>query len=127
MRFASRQIKGRGRARTLGFPTINLEIPKGMNLESGIYGAYLHVDGKKYLGALHFGTSPTFNDEYKSCEIYLVDLKDKNFPAITGAKMEIELLKRLRDVIKFDNTDDLIAQIKEDVREIMQLSVAKDA
>lgn len=98
-----------------------------MNLESGIYGAYLHVDGKKYLGALHFGTSPTFNDEYKSCEIYLIDLKDKNFPAITDAKMEIELVKRLRDVIKFDNTDDLIAQIKEDVREIMKLSVTKDA
>ncbi|MFZ6034795.1 MAG: riboflavin kinase [Patescibacteria group bacterium] len=122
MRFASRQIKGRGRARTLGFPTINLEIPKDIDLEYGIYGAFLYIDDEKYLGALHYGPSPTFNDEYKSCEIYLIDLKDKDVPHTENTRLEFELVRRMRGVIKFDKVDDLVRQIDEDVREIRLLA-----
>jgi riboflavin kinase/FMN adenylyltransferase len=121
VRFESHQIVGRGRARTLGFPTINLEIPKDLNVEYGIYGAYLIIDGVKYLGALHYGASPTFDDDYKSCEIYLIDLKDKEIPETKGKKLEVDILKRIREVKKFANTEDLIKQIDQDIKDIRLL------
>ncbi|KKP65604.1 MAG: hypothetical protein UR63_C0049G0007 [Candidatus Roizmanbacteria bacterium GW2011_GWC2_35_12] len=45
--FTSHQIKGRGRARKLGYPTINLEIPENLDLKEGVYGVQFMVDEKK--------------------------------------------------------------------------------
>lgn len=122
MKFESHHIKGRGRAKTLGFPTINLKIPDGLEMDHGIYGAYLTIDGKKYLGALHYGPSPTFNDEYKSCEIFLVNLKDMEAPVTEDKKLQVEIIKFIRGVIKFDKVEDLVKQVNEDIENVKKLS-----
>lgn len=122
MRFPSYQVKGRGRARTLGFPTINLKLPELVEMDYGIYGAFLYVDGKKYLGALHYGQSPTFEDDVTSCEIYLIGKKNEEIPDTEGKRMEVEILKRIRDVKKFENSDILIKQIDQDIEEIRNLA-----
>jgi riboflavin kinase/FMN adenylyltransferase len=122
VRFESHQIKGRGRATTLGFPTINLEVPVKLDLQYGIYGVYLFIGLDKYLGAMHFGSSPTFNDEFKSCEIYLIDLKDKSIPNTSNQKLSVEVLKYIREVKKFDDIDQLVKQIDQDIEEIKKLS-----
>lgn len=122
MRFESHQIRGRGRATTLGFPTINLEIPKGLKLDYGIYGVNLYVDKDKYLGAMHYGPSPTFKDALESCEVYLLDVDGTKLPVTDGKEIKIDILRFIRGVMKFDTTGELIGQIEKDVEEIRKLS-----
>ena len=119
--FTSHQIKGRGRARKLGYPTINLEIPENLDLKEGVYGVQFMVDEKKYLGAMHYGPSPTFNDEEKTLEVFLIDLKDKAIPETNGKTLRINILKYLRAILSFKDIDKLTNQIIEDIREIISL------
>jgi len=122
VRFESHQIRGRGRATTLGFPTINLEIPKGLNLDYGIYGVNLYLGENKYLGAMHYGPSPTFKDDLKSCEVYLLDVDEKNPPQTNDKAITIDILKYIRTVRKFETPGELIGQIEKDVEEVKKLS-----
>jgi len=122
MKFESIQIKGRGRARKLGYPTINLEIPQSFKLKHGVYGANFIVDGKKYLAALHYGPSPTFLDKTETLEIYLIEMKDREFPVIDKKNLEVEVLKYLRKVEKFESIDKLIQQIEKDIENIKLLA-----
>ena len=119
--FTSRQIKGRGRARKLGYPTINLEIPKNFDLKDGVYGVEFMVDTKKYLSAMHYGPSPTFNDTEKTLEVFLIDLKDKAIPETDGKTLKVIILKYLRETLSFDEKDKLIQQIANDIQEIKSL------
>ena len=113
--FISHQIKGRGRARTIGFPTINLDYPENFDLKTGIYGVWIYVNEKKYLGAMQYGDSPTFNDQTKNLEVYLIGLNKE-------IVIENQSIKYLRSVIKFNSKKELIAQIKKDVEKIKFLS-----
>ena len=108
---------GFGRGKKIGFPTLNLEIPKNFKFKHGIYAARVWIDGKAVPGALHFGPVPTYNDKKPSLEVYLLEsamaenLKTVNF--------EISLY--LRPIIKFDDPKKLSAQIAEDVARIKAL------
>lgn len=119
-KFSSYQIVGRGRAKTMGFPTINLKIPTNFNLKEGIYGVYVLLNDLKYLGAMHYGMSPTFSDTEKSLEVFLIDTK--NISAI-DQKINIQIIKYLRPVINFSSKIELIKQIEEDVKNIKSLSI----
>jgi len=46
MKFKSRHIKGKGRGKKMGFPTINLKIPSNFKLEDGIYAAKVFIEDK---------------------------------------------------------------------------------
>ncbi len=89
-------------------------------MEYGIYGAFLYVNDQKYLGALHFGKSPTFEDDVTSCEIYLIDKRNEEIPDTEGRRMEVEILGRIRDVKKFDDAGELIKQIDRDIEDIQK-------
>jgi len=66
MKFESTQTKGKGRGKLMGFPTINLKIPANFELEDGIYAAKVNIENKVFVGALHYGPVPTFNEEKKA-------------------------------------------------------------
>ncbi|KKP86284.1 MAG: Riboflavin biosynthesis protein RibF [Candidatus Roizmanbacteria bacterium GW2011_GWA2_35_8] len=119
--FTSRQIKGRGRARKLGYPTINLEIPKNFDLKDGVYGVEFMVDTKKYLGAMHFGPSPTFADTEKTLEVFLINLKNETTPVTKNKMLKIKVLKYLREILSFSEKGKLIKQIANDIQEIKSL------
>jgi len=116
--FSSYQIVGRGRAKTLGFPTINLKIPVNFDLKEGVYGVFIQLDGIRYLGAMHYGMSPTFSDNERTLEIYLVDVDNIN---VINNKVDVQILKYLRHVKNFATKTALILQIKEDVSSIKKL------
>ncbi len=123
MKFKSKHIKGKGRGKLLGFPTINLEIPQNFSLEEGIWAAWVEIKGKKYMGALHFGPVPTFEEEMLSLEVFLIDTKDEDIPALDNAILIIEPVKRLREVKTFSSPNELANQIEKDVhaaRETLQ-------
>lgn len=118
--FISHQIKGKGRARTLGFPTINLEYLDNFDLRTGVYGVWAYIDGKKYIGAMQYGDSPTFKDKTKTLEIYLIDFDSEI--VVSDKNIKVDVIKYLRPVIKFDSKGELIRQIEEDIKKIKSLS-----
>lgn len=116
MKFKSRHIKGKGRGKKMGFPTINLKIPNDFKLKDGIYAAKVFIEDEAFTGALHFGPVLTFNENEKSLEVYLIDLNDdsklKNLDEID---IKVEVIKYLRPVTRFDSKEALIKQIEKDV------------
>lgn len=117
MRFISKQIKGKGRGKLLGFPTINLEIPENFSLKEGIYAVKVFIAGLEFIGALHFGPIPTFNEENKTLEVFLIDIKDDHLPETEQLNITIETIKYLRAVKNFASQHELISQMGEDVKE----------
>lgn len=102
-------IGGAKRGRNIGFPTANLKYSGRL---SGIYAVYVCIDGKKYKGAANIGYAPTFNRKTKLLEVYIFRF-NKN---IAGKKIEVELVKKIRDEKKLDSVKELVAEIKKDVK-----------
>lgn len=119
MRFSSTQIKGKGRGKLLGFPTINLEIPENFNIEEGIYAVKVWLDEKEFAGAMHFGPVPTFQEKDKTLEVFLIDIKDSDIP--TSEILEVETIQHLRPVLNFPAKEDLSKQIEVDVINVRKI------
>lgn len=119
MRFKSQPIKGRGRGKRIGVPTINLEIPDNFPLEEGIYAAIVWMNEKEFMGALHFGPIPVFNEVAQSLEINLLDVSDQNL--LVPNEVSVEVKQKIRDIRNFDNTQDLVRQIENDIKKIRQI------
>src|SRR3989338_4168586 len=94
-------ICGAKRGRKLGFPTANLKYSGKSN---GIYAVRVQIDDKKYKGAANIGYAPTFNRKTKMLEVYIFRF-NKN---IIGKKIEVELVKKIRDEKKFGSLPALI-------------------
>ena len=126
MKFTSTQIKGKGRGKLMGFPTINLKIPANFELEDGIYAAKVNIENKVFVGALHYGPVPTFNEEKKSLEVYLIGLNDYELINLDEKIIKVEIIKYLRPVIKFKSKEELIRQIEEDVKNIQKILITNN-
>ena len=115
MKFKTTTISGHGRGKELGYPTVNMLIPEDVPLflTQGIYAAKAVIKGEKYFGALFYGPTPTFGEKDMSLEIYLFDTL--NFHAGPGEEIEIETVKYVRDVMKFDLPELLVNQMDKDV------------
>ncbi|KKP50342.1 MAG: Riboflavin kinase [Candidatus Roizmanbacteria bacterium GW2011_GWA2_33_33] len=128
MIFESTHIKGKGRGKPMGFPTINLEIPENFKLKNGIYAAKVTIENKTFVAALHYGPVPTFGDLQKSLEVYLIGVTplrqgfagqaDYGLENLDDKIIKVEIIKFLRDIIKFKLVEELVKQIEEDVKKI---------
>lgn len=114
-------VKGQSRGKRLGFPTANLYLEENYKLipASGIYFAEITLEGseKKLPSLLSIGYNPTFGNNSLSFEIYILDFDSD----IYGKKMKVEILKRLRGEIKFENEQQLISQMKADEKTAREL------
>ena len=115
MKFKSTQVKGKGRGRLLGFPTINLQIPKDLELLDGIYAVKVFIGDKVFIGALHSGSVPTFKEFKKTLEVFLIDTKEEEIPY--AKSFNIEIIKHLRPVLNFPDQKRLTEQMTKDVEE----------
>ncbi len=122
MRFRSTQIKGKGRGKLLGFPTINLEIPENFDLKIGIYAVRVFVDSREFIGAMHYGPIPVFKEDKKTLEVFLIDTENSDIP--DSRDFEIETLKYLRPVLGFATQLELSEQIGKDVEEARNITKA---
>lgn len=105
-------VHGKGFGHTIGFPTANLEVTVGTKLPPrGVYVTDVKLEGKHYKGITNVGTRPTV-DESKTItvETYILDFDDD----IYDKMLELKFIKRLRGVKKFNNIDELKAQIAVD-------------
>ncbi|MFE4080320.1 riboflavin kinase [Paenarthrobacter sp. YIM B13468] len=124
-----RVIDGEKRGRRLGFPTANIALDPDCRLpESGIYACRVALPSSRQVhdGTLSVGDNPTFGDIAESrIEVHLHDVTTNLY----GERIEIWLVQRLRDMIRFETVADLILNTAQDVvrsREILS-STADDA
>ena len=113
MKFKSTQIKGKGRGKLLGFPTINLEIPSSLDLKDGIYAIKVTNSEKRFFGAMHYGPIPVFQEDDKTLEFFLIDTNEEDIPG--SSEFEVEVIKFLRPVMSFETKEKLVEQIQKDV------------
>lgn len=104
-------VNGRGRGKTLGFPTANISIPEDKFLiGDGVYATDSIVDGKIYRSITNVGAKPTFSEDASTVETYLIDF-DGN---LYNKKIKIVFKRFMRDIIRFSGTDALAKQLEED-------------
>jgi riboflavin kinase/FMN adenylyltransferase len=118
MLLSSKQIRGQGRGHKVGFPTINLVVPKDLSLDEGIYAVWVVIDGRTYKGALHYGAIPTFQLKDKTMEVHLIDITDDTVPVTEDKVIEIDVVEPIRGVRKFDDAESLAIQIAIDIKNV---------
>lgn len=110
-------IHGKKRGKTIGFPTANLELEKNQVLpQLGVYETVVYYKDKVYQGATSVGKNPTFGENPITLETYIIGF-DEN---IYGRSIKIEFIRKLRGEIAFASKEDLMAQMQEDVRRIVE-------
>jgi riboflavin kinase / FMN adenylyltransferase len=109
-----RVVHGAKRGRALGFPTINLALPKERLLpRDGIYAMWAEMGEGRFKAAASLGVRPTFGGGERVLEAYLLDFSGE----VYGEEVEVAFVKRLRDEIAFASPAELSAQIARDVEE----------
>jgi riboflavin kinase/FMN adenylyltransferase len=107
-------ISGHGRGKGLGYPTANLETwPRLLLPGQGIYAGVTEHRGRRYRAAIDVGTNPTFGVEPLHVESFLLDFEGNDLP---GEPLAVEFWNRLRDEVRYDDIEALVAAIAEDVR-----------
>ena len=108
-------IKDRGVGRTLGFPTANVLYPKDkFPIRKGVYETRVAVDGKMYKGITNYGARPTFENEEVRLETYL----DGFDGDLYNRELKVEFIRYMRAVRRFENVEDLQAQLTKDIRQV---------
>jgi riboflavin kinase / FMN adenylyltransferase len=107
-------VAGAGRGKGLGYPTANLRTwPRLLLPGQGIYAGMAELfDGSRYPAAIDVGTNPTFGVEPLHVEAFLIDFPDVE---LRGQQFVVEFWERLRDEVRFDSVDELVAAIADDV------------
>lgn len=104
-------IKGKQLGRTLGFPTMNTEIPNMLLLpKKGVYISRTFVDGKWYGSVTNIGQNPTVESALPRAESYLLGFSGE----VYGKETDTELLEFIRPEQKFPDVRALCAQIQKD-------------
>jgi len=111
--------RGAGRGRTIGIPTINLAPldPRKLLPPDGVYAVWVELPGKgeggrgrRYGGMMNQGPRPTFGIAARALEIHLFDFAGELY----GEAVNVEWVRRLRDVQTFPSRDALVDQLGRD-------------
>jgi riboflavin kinase/FMN adenylyltransferase len=101
-------VRGDGRGRALGFPTANLDVPKGLLVApDGVYAG----SSRGRRAAVSIGTNPHFDGVERRVEAHLLDFDGDLY----GQRLVVELWGLLREQRRFDSLNQLVAAIDADV------------
>jgi riboflavin kinase / FMN adenylyltransferase len=110
---SGRVIAGHRRGRELGFPTANIANRTETLPLDGIYATLFQLGEKTLTSVSSIGMNPTFGDGPRTVESFIL-----NFDAdIYGEAVKLSFVKRLREEKQFSSADELIAQIRSDVKD----------
>lgn len=104
--------KGKQRGRTLGYPTANVAVdtPYKIIPKPGVYAVSVRVAGQKHFGMMNIGNSPTFALDKQRLEVHIFDFDNE----IYGTTITIHFHERIRDEVRFEDGNELQAQLKKD-------------
>jgi riboflavin kinase/FMN adenylyltransferase len=106
-------VPGAHRGAGLGFPTANIALGLDRALPAfAVYVTRAYVRESEYHSCTNIGVRPTFDSEPRpTVEAFLLEFDGD----IYGQEVRIDLLHRLRDELKFDSADELVAQMHRDI------------
>ena len=129
-------VSGRQLGRTIGVPTINLQLhPRKVTPSNGVYAARAifdetvnetpisprmsthaggnmpHRDNATHRAALNIGTRPTVGGDHTSIEFHVIGEEIPTPPK----DARLQLIERLRDEHKFPDLPSLVAQMQSDI------------
>ena len=116
--------RGAGRGgRELGYPTTNQYTSESAALPGdGVYAGWLTIvdegpiagdirPGVRYPAAISVGTNPTFGDQRRSVESYILDRNADLYDRVA----RVEFVQKVRDMEKFDSVAELLDRMARDV------------
>lgn len=107
-------VKGDQLGRKLGFPTANVYVKETYKLipANGIYAVKVLLKNQIYNGMLNIGIRPTVLNANgkKTIEVNIFDFSED----IYGENIQIEMIERLRDEIKFESLEELTENMRLD-------------
>ena len=106
-------VKGDGKGREIGFPTANIDTKNLILPPNGVYASYTKFNGKTHKSLLNIGVRPTIIKPNPSIQVEAHILKfNEN---IYDQVIDIELIDKLRNEIKFESIEELKKQISCDI------------
>ncbi|MBP9691634.1 riboflavin kinase [Candidatus Woesebacteria bacterium] len=109
--FTGKVFRHLGRGKKLGYPTANIHVSE--DTPEGIFVGFATVQERKYPALVFVGRPLTFNELDKKAEVYVLDFDQD----IYEAEVHVAAVKKLRENIKFESKEDLIAQMEQDERD----------
>ena len=105
---------GEKRGRLLGFRTLNVPLPSARKLlpPHGVYAVRVQTPRGPFQGMLNLGPRPTFGDSAVSIEAHLFEAEGDFY----GQRVRIDFIGRIRDTMKFEGPDALVAQLQSDAQ-----------
>lgn len=133
-RLAGTVVQGDRRGRGLGFPTANLDTPNLLPAD-GVYAALAHTpDGQHQPAAVSVGTKPQFQNQAgphaRTAEAFLLDAAAEpgqaNIPGLPeyGWPLALDIIGWLRDQMRFDSVERLLAQMSRDCSRAREIADA---
>lgn len=122
---------GDRRGRTIGFPTANLHTDYLLPAD-GVYGGIAHLpDSSSFPVAINVGMRPTFHGMERRVECHLIlnanapDAGVATWSALPGIDeynwpLRVQLVSWIRDQVKFESVDALIAQVRRDCTRVVE-------
>lgn len=112
--------KGKQNGRKMGIPTANVAYDPNMALpEEGVYAGITYVHGRRLKSVINVGKNLTFGAKKLTVESHILGFDED----IYGEYIRVSFAKKLRRVIKFSNTDELINQIRYDMQITEQMDL----
>ncbi|WP_304948791.1 bifunctional riboflavin kinase/FAD synthetase [Streptococcus sinensis] len=104
-------VHGNARGRTIGYPTANLApLDRVILPADGVYIVEVEHNGKLYRGMASVGKNVTFEGDELRFEANIFDFSEE----IYGDTIRIIWLDKIREMVKFDSIETLVAQLQSD-------------
>jgi riboflavin kinase/FMN adenylyltransferase len=109
-----RVLEGKRLGRTLGFPTLNIEVENEIEPNHGVYVTAVHIPSfdRTFTAVTNIGVRPTvYQNSLTTVESHLLDFTAD----VYQERVRLFFLRRLRDEMAFASTMQLMTQIRRDV------------
>ena len=111
-------LKGNKIGRIIGYRTINQEFAETNIIPKfGVYKSKIKIKNRWYDGLTNIGVKPTVGSPLPISETHILAWKGRE---CYGEKIEVRLLKFIRDERKFDSLELLKKQIEKDIEEVLR-------
>ncbi len=116
-----RVVAGRRLGRELGYPTANLRLERRRVPLGGIFAVRVRGVGEGVQpGVASLGTRPTVGGVEPLLEAHLFDFHGDLY----GRELDVEFVAKIRDEIRFDGVEALVAQMKLDAQDARRILAA---
>jgi len=109
-------LRGDRLGREIGFPTANVEPAPNKVLPRGVFAAHVASGGTGFHAVVNVGVRPPLDGDELRFEAHLLGYSGELY----GHELRVTFLKKLRDERRFNDLEELRAQIARDVEEALR-------